>query len=330
MTRHSATTAPMINGRNVRWIGVAGLALLLQTAATSAGAANLFATVDQNGALISGSGVSSVSHIFTGQYQVTFTANVSACAFIATTVNAYSQALQAYTASGHMSVNGVYVETKNQGGGLTDGPFNLIVICGIPKTKFAVVGYAADLVRATPGTILTALGSGRYKLTFLESIKPCAYVATVADPGPALVFAPSGVYTGSTAEANSIYIETKNPGGGLQDGVPFHLAVICPGASHMSLGVVNASGLINRASPLTSSFKSATGKYAVVTNTNIRPNCATVATRGSVDKAVPFSPATVELAPGPAPNTIGIEVRQLLLFGGAFLNEAFHSATVCP
>jgi hypothetical protein len=54
-----------------------------------------------------------------------------------------------------------------------------------------------------------------------------------------------------------------------------------------------------------------------------------VATRGSVDTAVPFNPATVEIFAGPAINTIGIEMRQLLFFGGAVFSDAFHAAVVC-
>lgn len=58
-------------------------------------------------------------------------------------------------------------------------------------------------------------------------------------------------------------------------------------------------------------------------------NCATVATRGSVNKSVPFFPTTVELIPGTAPNTIGLELKELLAFGGSRFNEAFHAATFC-
>jgi hypothetical protein len=88
-------------------------------------------------------------------------------------------------------------------------------------------------------------------------------------------------------------------------------------------------GGYNARAALTSSFKAATGEYRLVTNVNINPDCATVATRGSVDKAVPFAPATVEIVPGPAPNTIGVQVRDLLFFGGNLANAAFHAATVC-
>jgi hypothetical protein len=57
--------------------------------------------------------------------------------------------------------------------------------------------------------------------------------------------------------------------------------------------------------------------------------CAAIVTRGSIDTAVPFSPATLEITPGLAPNTIGIQERNLLFFGGNLMNEAFHAAVVC-
>ena len=122
---------------------------------------NLFASVNLNGTLAHGNGVTGVTHIGTGQYEVTFSANVRQCAYVATTMNAYSQALQVFAAGGHLSADGVYVETKNQGGGLTDGPFNLVVDCGLPGWSYAVVGSTANLVRSTPGATLSTLGAGR-------------------------------------------------------------------------------------------------------------------------------------------------------------------------
>ena len=67
-------------------------ALLPPTA--SAASPNLFASVAGNGTLVNGNGVSSVTHIGTGQYEVTFTSDVSGCAYVSTTQNAFSQALQ--------------------------------------------------------------------------------------------------------------------------------------------------------------------------------------------------------------------------------------------
>lgn len=297
------------------------------TEASATTVRQLWAVVAQSGSLIRGSRVTGTTKLGPGQYEVTFNRSVTGCAFVATTQNAYSQALTVFTASGHLSPNGVYVETKNQGGGLTDGPFHLLVACGPLSTRFAVVGYSADLVRATSGTTLTPLGSGRYNVRFPSGVRGCAYLATVGDPGSALVYSPSGVYTGSGPDANTVYIETKNPGGGLQDGVPFHLALVCPTTSYARFAAVKASGIAQRASAGTSSSRPSTGSFLVANNLNIGA-CATIATRGSVNTGVPYSPATVEITPG-ASNAFGVQVRQLLFFGGALANQAFHAAVIC-
>jgi hypothetical protein len=289
---------------------------------------NLFASVNLNGTLANGNGVTGVTHIGTGRYEVTFSANVQQCAYVATTINAYSQALQVFTAGGHLNADGVYVETKNQGGGLTDGPFNLVVDCGLPGWSYAVVGYNANLVRSTPGATLTSLGAGRYDVTFPASIGRCAYLATVGDPGHGLVVNPGGVYTGSGSTPGTVYVETKNQGGGLSAGIPFHLAVICPTAIGARVAVVAANGRISRGSRRTWSFSPASGQYTIVTNRPLSA-CAAVATRGSTGTAVPFDPATVEIVPGPARNTVGIQVRQLLFSGGNLASESFHAALVC-
>lgn len=176
---------------------------------------------------------------------------------------------------------------------------------------------------------MTALGFGRYEVTFPSRRKEsCAFLATVGDPGNELVFSPSGVYTGTAPGGHAVYIETKNPGGGLQDGVPFHLVVLCKEAPRTRIAVVNGDGLIERGSRHTSSFRSATGKYTIVTNRDTS-GCAKILTRGSVDEAVPFFPTTVETVPGPAPNTVGVDMRELLFFGGNPFSDAFHAAIVC-
>jgi hypothetical protein len=318
---------PLLAAGAIATIAAAAFSVL-GAAPAQAASSNLFASVSLSGTLVADNGVSSVTHIGTGQYEVTFSSNVSNCAYVATTINAYSQALQVFTAGGHLSANGVYVETKNQGGGLTDGPFNLAVACGQPGWEYAVVGYTANLVRASPGTTLTSLGTGRYDVKFPASVKNCAYLATVGDPGNALVFSPNNVSTGSGPNASTVYIETKNPGGGLSAGIPFHLAVICPTAANVKTAVVRANGIISRGSALTSSFSPGTGLYTVATSKALS-SCATVATRGSVNTAVPFDPATVEVVPGPATNTIGFQVRSLLFFGGNLQNESFHTAIIC-
>jgi hypothetical protein len=315
---------------------VAAASVLVVTAAAagadsqvaSAASSNFHASVAADGSVLAGNRVVSVSHLSTGRFEVTFDANVSACAYIATTANAASQAVQSYTAGGHLGPNGVYVEVKNQGGGLHDGPFNLYVSCSGTGTFRAVVGYAGQLVRSTTNTVLTNVGPGQYRVRFRSSVAGCAYLATVGDPGNALVFNPSGVYTARGPDSRTVLVETKNPGGGLQAGVPFHLAVVCPTAANTASAVIGTDGIVARASKLTSSLRVGTGSYQLVAGRSL-VGCSTVGTRGSVDAAVPFSPATVETTAGLSPNSVGIQVRQLLFFGGGLLDEATHVASIC-
>jgi hypothetical protein len=289
--------------------------------------AQLFAALDLNGTLLRGNRVTGAIKLGTGQYEVTFNRDVSGCAYVATTSNAYSQALQAFTAGGHLSANGVFVETKNQGGGLTDGPFQLVVSCGGTGIQYAVVGYSSNLVRATAGTTLSFLGTGRYQVTFPAAVGSCAYLASVGDPASGLVFSPSAVYTASGPNTRTIYLETKNPGGGLQDNVPFHLLAICPSTS-TRIAVVRPAGPIQRASAGTTASLTSLGNYNVKTNLTLS-SCAVIATRGSVGPGVPFAPATVEIIPGLGATSFGAQVRTLLFFGGALQNQAIHTAAVC-
>src|SRR3977135_3601043 len=93
-----------------------GMALAVTAAlvppTASAASPNLFASVAGNGTLVNSNGVSAVTHLGTGQYEVTFTSFVTSCGYVSTTKNAFWQAIQSYTAGGHLSGSGVYVEVK--------------------------------------------------------------------------------------------------------------------------------------------------------------------------------------------------------------------------
>src|SRR5260370_31308217 len=113
----------------------------------------------------------------TGHYRVTFPSVVSACAYVSAPHTTFYQTFQSFTAGGHLSSSGVYVEVKNQGGGLTDGPFDLAVACNLTGWDFAVVGYAPDLVPSSPGATLTHLGVARYAVNFTTLIAGRAYLS---------------------------------------------------------------------------------------------------------------------------------------------------------
>jgi hypothetical protein len=190
-----------------------------------------FAVVAANGNLARGGSttVSSVGSNFSTPYEVVFNHNVHLCAYTATLGDTANGAPPTtgwvFPAGGHSSANDVYLETKNMGAGLSPFPFHLNVNC---NGEFAVVGYTGNLVRHDP-TVINYInyGVGRYEVIFNHNVMGCAYTATVADPSNGLVYSPGLVFTaGGHTSKNGVYIETKNPGGGLSY-YPFHLTVSC-------------------------------------------------------------------------------------------------------
>jgi len=192
-------------------LAAAALPATLGAVPVQAASSNLFASVTASGTLAHGNGVTGVTHLGTGQYEVTFSANVGSCAYVATTINAFSQALQVFTAGGHSSANGVFVETKNQGGGLTDGPFNLAVDCGQPGWSFAVAGHTANLVRATPGTTLTSLGPGRYHVKSGWKAVKCTGTSGPSWAPTHSVIAPTSASESFAPGINRLVISTQTP-----------------------------------------------------------------------------------------------------------------------
>jgi hypothetical protein len=92
----------------------------------------LNAVVDRGGQLVLGHRAVSAQRLGTGRYEVRFDRDITGCALVATISPrdlAASSAGLTFTAGGHLSANGAYVETKNLGGGLTDFPFNVQVDC---------------------------------------------------------------------------------------------------------------------------------------------------------------------------------------------------------
>jgi hypothetical protein len=92
---------------------------------------------------------------------------------------------------------------------------------------WAVVNAGGALVRGSNGASVAKLGTGRFEVTFAKNVANCAYTATIGDTGNALQYYPGEVFTaGGHASAKGVYVETKNPGGGLSD-YPFHLSASC-------------------------------------------------------------------------------------------------------
>lgn len=92
----------------------------------------LFAQVNADGTLANASAITVTStRLGTGQFQVDFGRNISACAFVATIgpYNAGAAAGEIDVADRSGNVEAVFVRTHNSAGTLTDEPFQLAVVC---------------------------------------------------------------------------------------------------------------------------------------------------------------------------------------------------------
>lgn len=92
-----------------------------------------WAVSDYSGNFVRGSGVKGFTHLGTGRWEVTFNRDMRNCSYVTTIGDpgnglVYTPGL-VFTASGHSSNNGVYVETKTPQAGLADYPYHLQTTC---------------------------------------------------------------------------------------------------------------------------------------------------------------------------------------------------------
>jgi hypothetical protein len=192
----------------------------------------LWAVVNADGTLARGAGVTGAAAIGTGIYEVTFDRDLRGCTYVATpggptATTILPQAL-AFTASGHNSASGVYVETKAPAGGLTAFPFHLSVRC--PEATAAVVASNGTLARGFHATGVTKLSAGIYEVRFDYDVRSCGLIAAVGDTANGLVFFPGIIATASgQLGPNNVRVETRSSQTGVSEDRPFHLVLRgCP------------------------------------------------------------------------------------------------------
>jgi hypothetical protein len=99
------------------------------TGPPGAPATALWAVVESTGTMIRSSGATGATHITTGQYEVDFNRDVSACAYEATLGSVLAAVGQVGVGPRFGNVNGVFVLTDNSDGSPADHGFNLAVFC---------------------------------------------------------------------------------------------------------------------------------------------------------------------------------------------------------
>jgi hypothetical protein len=295
------------------------LVLLVQTVFCR----DFFAVVAQKGTVVrSDPQTVTVTRSSPGGFEVSFSADVSACSYTASIGDPGSTGLDitpglVFTAGGYLSSKGVYVETTNTGGGLSDYPFQLSVNC---TSKYAVVKGDGTLSRGDfDVTGVTKLGTGQYEFTFAVPVDLCSYIATIGDPGDALVNNPGLVFTaGGHSGPNEIYVETKDLNGHLAD-YPFHLSAACASTQ----AVVNAAGMLVRGD-VTRVSRGGTGQYAIFFAVSVS-QCDYTATIGDPGNGAVSNPGYI-FTTGDF-GAVYVETKNL---AGALADFPFHLRVTCP
>jgi hypothetical protein len=293
--------------------------------------------VNADGSLARGGAGVKVTHLGTGQYEVTFASDVSSCAYTATIGDTDHQIAvvpgMIYTAGGHASGggddhHGVYVETVNINGIAQDLPFHLNVNC---TSLFAVVKQDGSIQRSSSNvSVFKFSGNGKYEVRFNQSVSQCAYTATIGDPGYGSITGQMLIFTasGQNNSPNEVYVETKNYGGGLTD-FPFHLSVNCG-----LYALVNVNGSLARASSGVSSAQYGTpGTFEVTFNQDVS-GCAYTVTIGSASTAIVTGPGLVYAnggrTSGGSPDNHGVYIETKNTAGGLGAAWPFHLSVFCP
>jgi hypothetical protein len=281
---------------------------------------SLYAVVNSSGILVRGSNVAGFNHPGPGLNEVAFNRDVSNCSYTATlgepgNAPLYTAGL-VFTSSGPSGVNGVYVETKNLGGGLFDLPFHLNVSC---DNEWAVVSANGSLARGGGVLLVDHSFIGVYEVMFERDVSNCAYTATIGDWSTNHVYDLGLVFTaGGHKGPTGVYVETKNMGGGLTD-FPFHLNVTCTS----TWAVVRVDGTDSRDLDVVATTHAGPGRYEVTFNHDIS-NCAFIATIGDPNARYVYDPGLVSTSG--APNGVYVDTMNLV---GVLTDAPFHLNVSC-
>jgi hypothetical protein len=205
-------------------------------------------------------------------------------------------------------------------------PF-LIVATAAPATARpsyhdAVVAEDGTLLSGNGATWVGWYGPGRYEVEFDIPVDQCSYTASITDPSLASALRPGMVFVaGGHVNRNSVYVETKNPGGGLTD-YPFHLQVACAGQGWWA--VVDDQGNLARANGVSTAKRWDDGQYSITVPGAVA-GCTAIATIGDTANGLVYSPSTIAAAQSQYDST-----TFLVSTGRSSGNRPFHVQIQCP
>jgi hypothetical protein len=292
-----------------------------------------FAVVRVNGALARGHGAHSTAKLAVGSYEVNFSTDQSACAYVATpgdaAVTGVAGPIVATVASRSGKPMSIYVQIWDQTTGvLVDRPFHVTTYCGT-KPSYAVVGTDGALARGSHVTATGHLGPGRYEVFFDANMGKCAFTASLGTTGTGSVSLPGQVtVAGDGANKKGVIVNTMARTGAPAD-FSFHLAVDC-GPTKL-IGVIAIDGSTVRGANVVSSGRLSpvddAGTYEVVFNRTVA-TCAYTATLGSPTFGDEVTdPVTITTATRAGnPSGVFLSVHNV---DGTTRDEPFHLTVTC-
>ncbi len=100
-----------------------------------------------------------------------------------------------------------------------------VSVPALADESHAVISASGKVVRGDDVTRAARAAVGRYVVTFDSSVRNCAYVATVGQPGTGTL-TPGVAMVGGSSNSRMVRVETRNLNGSYADRA-FHLVVIC-------------------------------------------------------------------------------------------------------
>jgi hypothetical protein len=315
--------------RRVASVALCGLmgAMLIPATAAHALAGVKFAVVASNGALARGSGALSSSRLGVGTYQVDFSSNLLACAYIATVgttgAGSIGTASVATVAQRAGLPKSLFIQTFDPSGAVADLSFHVTTKCG-GRQKFAVINDSGGTVRGSHVVSSTQLSTGASEVIFDTDVHKCAFNASIGTVSDGTT--PPGLITvaGRATNLNGVFVYTMNMSG-TGTNYNYHLTVDC-GSKRVMAVIADTGGKV-RGRNVVSSANLGAGQYEVIFNRNVTA-CNYVATIGVTGNSGAITVPVAVTVASRATNVNGVFLFVHNVDGTA-VNEPFHLLVSC-
>ena len=317
----------MSRSRSFRTAVIAGAALIGLALPATAQAAKNWAVVQGNGTFVRGNGIASTTRLQGGTYLVTFDANISKCAYVASPgdpgAGAVLESAVASVARRAGNPHALYLQTYNETTHLlVDEPFHVFAYCG-GTSRFAVVGKGGALSRGSHAVSARRIVRGEYSVHFDSDVSNCVFTATIGSTGTTPVSAPGEISVSPGNKPHNVFVATIGAGGSLKN-FPFHLAAACGTTPFRA--VVKQDGTFVRGRNVTSSGPTALGRYQVIFTQDVT-TCAYTASVGAAGIGISTLPLTITTASRAGnPNGVFLFIHDA---AGNQVNHAFHLTVRC-